>query len=241
MSATDPVIEAARLGAPDRYIAALYADADARSKLLALAAFEADLARIAQLLREPMLVDIRLQWWRDALASGIRGKASGQLIVDQLSPDVASGQLPVGLLYGMIDAASGQPRTDVDDAQSLKSHLSKSEGAAFLLAARACGAQTSPDVEAAAHHAGLCYGLARRLAAAVAQPADNGQTARCRQTFAEAAAAVARLDSALMPAFLPLAMVPVYLKQANSRPVLGGLPLQRWCRMFQAVLTGRIA
>ena len=46
---------------PDRYVAALYAPADRRDDLIALHAFNAEIARIRDQVREPMLGEIRLQ------------------------------------------------------------------------------------------------------------------------------------------------------------------------------------
>ena len=66
----DPVIASARSGEPDRYLAALLAPPAARADLLALAAFASELARVPSLVtREPTMGEIRLQWWRDALAA----------------------------------------------------------------------------------------------------------------------------------------------------------------------------
>ncbi|HEY9164402.1 MAG TPA: squalene/phytoene synthase family protein, partial [Magnetovibrio sp.] len=51
------------------YLAALCAPTQHQDALLALLAFDAELARIADLVSEPMLGRIRLQWWLDALAA----------------------------------------------------------------------------------------------------------------------------------------------------------------------------
>ncbi|HKA47116.1 MAG TPA: squalene/phytoene synthase family protein, partial [Methyloceanibacter sp.] len=58
----------ARDGDPDRYLSALFAPAAARDHLLALYAFNVELARVGELVHEPQLGEIRLQWWRDVLA-----------------------------------------------------------------------------------------------------------------------------------------------------------------------------
>ena len=67
----DEVAAIAREGEPDRYLAALLAPAPEREALLALAAFAAELTRIPlRVVQEPMMGEIRLEWWRTALASG---------------------------------------------------------------------------------------------------------------------------------------------------------------------------
>ena len=72
----DAVIASARSGEPDRYLAALLAPPAARDALLALAAFSSELARVPRARpREPAMGEIRLQWWRDALAAPARARA----------------------------------------------------------------------------------------------------------------------------------------------------------------------
>lgn len=46
---------------PDRYFSALFAPADKRPLLFALYAFNHELARVGEVVREPMMGEIRLQ------------------------------------------------------------------------------------------------------------------------------------------------------------------------------------
>ena len=57
----------ARTYEPERYLAATLAPAPQQSALIALAAYAADLQRIAASATQPLLGEIRLQWWRDSL------------------------------------------------------------------------------------------------------------------------------------------------------------------------------
>ena len=238
MAPHDPVLDTARRLEPDRYLAALYAPEPARTTLLALAAFQGEITRVPLTVREPLLAEIKLQWWRDALAQAARGQATGHPIVDRLAGGLQSGQLPIGLLAGMIDAAAEyRSIATTPDSQVLRTHLHKSHGAAFTLAARALGATHSEALDEATQAAGLAYGLAR----SITRPGANSDTAaRCRAALAEATTAAARLDSALTPGFLPLAMVSAYLKVA-SRATGEVSPLQRWWRLWRAQRTGRLA
>ena len=52
---------------PDRYFSALFAPADRRPFLFALYAFNHELAHVGESVREPMIGEIRLQWWRETL------------------------------------------------------------------------------------------------------------------------------------------------------------------------------
>ena len=51
---------------PDRYLCDLFAKPKAREGLFALHAFNHEVAKIRELVSEPMLGHIRLQWWREA-------------------------------------------------------------------------------------------------------------------------------------------------------------------------------
>ena len=59
--------EIVRTGDPDRFRTALFATPEAREHLFALYAFNLEIAKIAPMVSEPMLGEIRLQWWREAL------------------------------------------------------------------------------------------------------------------------------------------------------------------------------
>lgn len=59
----------------DRFLTVLCAPAPARQHLFALYAFNIEVSRIRELTRDPMLGEIRLQWWRDAIAGAYRQSA----------------------------------------------------------------------------------------------------------------------------------------------------------------------
>ena len=61
-----------RAADPDRYFSALFAPAAARPFLFALYAFNAETARVAETVREPMLGAIRLEWWRETAEGAAR-------------------------------------------------------------------------------------------------------------------------------------------------------------------------
>ena len=51
----------------DRYLTTLFAPAERRAMLLALYAFNFEVAKLREVTREPLIGQIRLQWWRDAI------------------------------------------------------------------------------------------------------------------------------------------------------------------------------
>jgi phytoene/squalene synthetase len=89
----------------DRFLAALFAPEPQRSDLLALLAFDHELARTRTVTREPMMARIRLQWWREVAAeaaSEVQPRA--QPIVESLSETVRRHDLALQLLIALIDA-----------------------------------------------------------------------------------------------------------------------------------------
>lgn len=55
-------------GDPDRFLAVMAAPVAARAQLLPLYAFNLEVARAPWVTKEPMIAEMRLQWWRDVVA-----------------------------------------------------------------------------------------------------------------------------------------------------------------------------
>ena len=159
------VLETARSGDRDRYLAGLFAPSPARDALMALTAFNVELARIADIVSEPMLGEIRLQWWRDALETLDSGGVTGNPVADAVGAAMRAHALPKPLLLGLIDARSFDVSGEaMPDMPALKAYLRKTSGTLFALSARiVAGAPLSPDD--AAREAGLAYGLTGLLRA----------------------------------------------------------------------------
>ncbi|HEY3889926.1 MAG TPA: squalene/phytoene synthase family protein, partial [Caulobacteraceae bacterium] len=60
---------------PDRWLASRFvADPVARADLIALYAFNHELARATEVAHEPLMQEIRLTWWREALDEVFAGR-----------------------------------------------------------------------------------------------------------------------------------------------------------------------
>lgn len=89
----------------DRFLGTLFAPEPQRAGLLALLAFDHELARTRTVTREPMLARIRLEWWREAVAEAAgRGKPRAQPIVESLSEIVRRHGISADRLRALIDA-----------------------------------------------------------------------------------------------------------------------------------------
>ncbi|HEX7073418.1 MAG TPA: squalene/phytoene synthase family protein [Hyphomicrobiaceae bacterium] len=159
----DVVRASARAWEMDRYLSALLSPRPVRDDLIALAAFAGEIERIPAFVSEPMMGEIRLQWWREALENPDLAIRSGHPVADAVRATAARRRLPMGLLFGFIDAQStllhDEPMTD---DHALAMHVAKTEGALFELALRILGA-TDELTHAAALAAGQAYGIARLL------------------------------------------------------------------------------
>jgi phytoene synthase len=114
-----------------------------RLDLLALYAFALELARTREVVREAMLGQIRLQWWREQLASLSMVPPFAHPVLEALAPALGAGRLAVAELEALIDARL----TDLDDAPpatlaDLEAYADATGGALTHLAARLLGAPT---------------------------------------------------------------------------------------------------
>jgi len=99
------VLDLVRGADRDRFLGALFAPEPARTGLLALLAFDHELARTRSVTREPMLARIRLEWWREAVAEAAgAGKPRAQPIVESLSETVRRYGVTAQRLIDLIDA-----------------------------------------------------------------------------------------------------------------------------------------
>jgi 15-cis-phytoene synthase len=154
----------ARDGEPDRYLSALLASAKARPLLLALAAYSAELRHIPEAVkREPMMGEVRLQWWRDTLHTLAKGERIGHPVADVLGEGISDGCLPLDLLLDVTNArAFDLTSGPFAGEQALRIYLEHTECKLFLLATRVLGG-TDASLDLACRAAGEAYGLARVL------------------------------------------------------------------------------
>ncbi|MFA6267918.1 MAG: squalene/phytoene synthase family protein [Pseudolabrys sp.] len=88
----------------DRYLATLFAPADRRDALFALAAFNIEIARVRDVAREPMPGEIRLQWWREVLEGKRDGEAAANPVASALLEGLKRHSIGPERLTGIVDA-----------------------------------------------------------------------------------------------------------------------------------------
>lgn len=156
---------AARAAEPDRYLAALLAPRAARDDLVVLAAFLAEIGRVPRLVTEPMLGEIRLRWWLDAISGFGKGGRSGNPLADALGEMALRHGLAADMLAAAVEARIGELSAEpMGDEAELWAYLGGREEAPFRLAARILGAPGTAAADRALAAAGRCYGLVRLAA-----------------------------------------------------------------------------
>ena len=89
----------------DRFLAALFAPAAAREGVFALIAFNQEVARTREVVSEPALGLMRLQWWRDAVAACYgEGPLPHHPVAEPLAAASRDFALSRDLFDGLIDA-----------------------------------------------------------------------------------------------------------------------------------------
>jgi len=159
-----------------RYYATLFAPSGTRDDLFALYGFAAEIARIPDLVSDPQLGGIRLKWWSDAVET--LGTPAGEERTPALRAVAAvvdKHRLPLVPLVALIEARSADLYSDPPaSVAELEGRLGETESTLFQMAAIVTGAK-GPETADAAGHAGVAYGLARRLAL-VGRDRSRGRT-----------------------------------------------------------------
>lgn len=149
--------ELVRTADHDRYIAALFAPAEHRDALLTLYAFNAEVARVRDVAREPMPGEIRLQWWREVVCGERSGEAAANPVAAALLATIQRYNLAVEPLSALIEAH----RFDLYDEPMAR--LSDLEGyareTASALIAIAVRILTGASLESATDSAGIAQAV----------------------------------------------------------------------------------
>lgn len=145
----------------DRYLACLLAPEGKRGALAALYAFNAEIARIRDVVHEPLPGEIRLQWWRDTLEGRGEGDAKSNPLAAGLLNCISEHRLPVTVLTDMIEARIFDLYDDpMPDRGALEGYAGETASALIQLASlilEPAGAERSAAV---AGHAGVAQAIA---------------------------------------------------------------------------------
>lgn len=153
-----------------RYFAATLAPAPLRRGLIALYAFNLEIAATRERVSEPLLGQMRLQWWRDTVVQIYAGEVREHAVVAELAHAIEAFDLSRTGFDRMIDGRmfdlEEQPPEDMN---ALKNYVSATSGALTGLAAEVCGqGEDNPYLNALGQFWGMT-GLLRALPHQAAQ------------------------------------------------------------------------
>jgi NADH dehydrogenase [ubiquinone] 1 alpha subcomplex assembly factor 6 len=166
-----PVAALVRRHDRDRFHTVLFAPAARREALFALYAFNSEIARVRENVTQPMLGQIRLQWWRESIASAFAdGPIRHHEVVEPLTQAIRELSLTRTHFDRLIDARE----TDLDDdppatLAALEEYAEASSSQLVYLALEMLGIPDPAAVEAGSH-VGVAYALAGLLRAMPFQP-----------------------------------------------------------------------
>lgn len=155
-----PVLEAARTHALDRYLSALLAPAAAQGDLVVLAAYLGEVRRIPLVAHDAGIGEIRLQWWRDALQPS--AGPSGNPVADAMLALVQRRGLRPDLVMAPLEGASRELYEDgIPDAREVALYSEETEGAAIRLALVILGGSKDAHAERLVDPAARALALTR--------------------------------------------------------------------------------
>ncbi|HTN96095.1 MAG TPA: phytoene/squalene synthase family protein [Nordella sp.] len=158
--------ELVRQADKDRYLAALLAPDAKRPQLLALYAFNIEIARIRETVSEAMLGEIRLTWWADAIEGLYAGQSQGHPVIEALAPVIAEAGLPKHALINMIEARRFDLYDDpMPSLQQLEGYLGETSAMLIQLAVMILDKAKAPSLGDMSGLAGVAMGITGLLRA----------------------------------------------------------------------------
>jgi hypothetical protein len=185
----------------DRFICTLFAPAERRPALFALLAFNLEIARTRAVVSERLLGEIRLQWWRDAIAALYTGDIAvlRQPVVEALKPAIDTYRLERAAFEAMIDVRSDELDQDpATDLSTLEDHALASDANLIKLQMTVLGSGSG--------HGGVDDVA---IACTIARLAPERFAADARARLKAARANIVARE--YLPAFLPARIAELYL------------------------------
>jgi 15-cis-phytoene synthase len=150
----------------DRFLATLFAPRERRGALFALYAFNVEIARVREVVRDPVAGEIRLQWWSDVLAGDGRGEIEAHPVASALRASIARYGLPPERLQTTISARRfdlyDEPMATLAD---LEAYADGASSSLIALAAQILNGNGAADIDVLSHHAGRAQAIAGLLKA----------------------------------------------------------------------------
>jgi phytoene synthase len=236
----------------DRFLATLFAPAKYRRALFALYAFNVEIARVREVVRQPMAGEIRLQWWRDAFAGAGHGEVRAHPVAAALLDTIVRYRLPPRAFIDLIEARAFDLYDDpMATLAELEGYAAKTASALIALAAQILSDGSDAGLHDLARHAGIGQVIAGLLLAlpvhaarrqlyvpldVLARHGASPDDVFARKATPEFKAALADLrlharrhldEAKIAAAQMPAAVAPALLPAALARPTLARMERRR--------------
>lgn len=233
----------------DRWLASRFAPAPGREALTAIYAFNHEVARTAEVVTQAAIGDIRLAWWRDAIAEIYDGGVlRAHPVVTLLAKAIRAHDLPRAPFDALIEARHANlEAVPLADWAAVEAYVDATAGGVMRLALKACGSDLD---EAFVVQGARAWGLTSLLRAR-GRMAMHGHALvprevslddvlqRASSSHALARSALPRLPTEAFPASGYVALTPAYI--AALREGRDSIPLlMRQFRLIAAAATGRV-
>lgn len=223
----DACAKLVKAGDPDRYLSAQSAPLGARKRLMAIYAVNLEIARAPWASAEPLVAQMRLQWWADEISKIYQGEApDSHEILPALREVIFDYNLPKWLFERLVEARNFDIFSDSHkDENAFVDYIEDTAGSVMNLAARVLGAKDS-DLFAVYDFA-FAAGVANLLRAAPELTArgrnplpDNLDDIlhEAKECLENARKRRRKVPSALAPALQAGWRVDATLKEAMKRP-----------------------
>jgi NADH dehydrogenase [ubiquinone] 1 alpha subcomplex assembly factor 6 len=159
-----PVAALVRRHDRDRFQTVLFAPAARREALFALYAFNYEIARVRESVTQPMLGQIRLQWWREAIATAFEGgPVRRHMVVEPLTAVIRELAPTRAHFDRLIDAREGDLEAEPPETLAGLEDYAEATSARLLYLALEILGVHDPAAGEAAFHVGIAYALAGLL------------------------------------------------------------------------------
>lgn len=155
----ESLLPALRKADIDRYLSVLYAPEEKREALCALYLFNAEIDSIRSRIHDPLPGEVRIQWWRDALAAG-RDSVAGHPVATALVQIIEAHGLPLDAFDRYLEARIFDLYDDpMPSRGDLEGYCGETSSALIQLSALILEPEAATTFAAAAGHAGCAQAI----------------------------------------------------------------------------------
>lgn len=153
-------VEFLRKNDRERYLSVLFAPQQKRNGLAALYAFNVEIARIRESVREPLVGEIRLRWWRDAISGDQTQDGEGHPVLHALLQVINQYNLPKAAFLRYCDARMFDLYNDpMPDTHALEAYCGETASAILQLACQILDQDAAHHAVDASGHGGVTQAI----------------------------------------------------------------------------------